>query len=439
MEIPAIEAPNHSAPSDAGQHEDAGNQHEEPNNPNIKPDAGEQDLTSPLIESVSPTNGSTAVETTTAIEFIFSEPIIQQSFQVAISPQVPLTTPSWSDRDTKATIHPTGALPFATTFTLTIRGTDLAGNSLQPLLLSFTTKSNQIDTTRPRLLTTTPSDGTKGVSTHTAIRLAFSEPMNKAKTERAFTITSPTTATSGTFSWDQTGQDMIFTPSTPFPSGTQITWTLAPTADDLSGNQLSAPTTQTFKTIQTGTVHIGIDFATTGSVGAPSYFLQTHYYNEVLVGKRLDNQNYRLFLGFKLDSLPATTTAIIQSQLIWKISTVAGSPFSKLGNLYLEPVDIGEELDLSFDTENPKTVADYNSPSLAGQLVIPPSSGPPLTLVSVTEWTASDWSNRTTRNNRTQYRLRFENTTHDNSIDALSSDSESSPGLAELIITYEFQ
>ncbi|RJS13152.1 hypothetical protein DRW03_36255 [Corallococcus sp. H22C18031201] len=439
MEIPKIEAPHQLLPSDAGYQDNEGNPQEEPSDPSSKTDGGEQDLTSPRIENTKPINASTAVEATTAIELTFSEPISQQTFRVAVSPQIPLATPLWSDHDTRVTFRPTHALPLATTFTITVQATDLAGNALPPFLLSFTTQSAPLETNRPKLLSATPSDGAKGAAISTAIRLTFSEPMNKSKTERAFEVSAPTTAGAGTISWNETDQVMIFTPAAPLPFGTPITWTLAATAEDLAGNQLAAPSTQTFQTIQSGTTHISIDFTTSGSIAAPSYFLQTHYYNEALVGKSFDNQSYRLFLGFKLNTLPATTTRITHSQLLWKLSTITGNPFSKLGNLYLEPVDIGEELALSFDGENPKTAIDYNTSSLSGQLIIPPTSIPPLISVPVTNWTAADWNNRTTRNSRTQYRLRFENEEYDNTIDALISDAESSPGLAELVVTYEYQ
>jgi hypothetical protein len=60
-------------------------------------------------------------------------------------------------------------------------------------------------------------------------------------------------------------------------------------------------------------------------------------------------------------------------------------------------------------------------------------------MFDVTSSVVRDWSDRAARNRRTQYRLRFaQMSDQDGQTDALISDSETHPKLAELYVAYEY-
>lgn len=97
------------------------------------------------------------------------------------------------------------------------------------------------DTTAPTVITGAPT-GT-GVAVATTISATFSEAMNKAATEAAFSI-SPYVA--GTFSW--VGNTTTFTPGANLDNSKTYTVTISTDAQDLAGNQMVSPYTWSFTT-----------------------------------------------------------------------------------------------------------------------------------------------------------------------------------------------
>ncbi|MDQ4145032.1 MAG: S8 family serine peptidase, partial [Actinomycetota bacterium] len=105
------------------------------------------------------------------------------------------------------------------------------------------------DTTAPAVTSVSPGDGATGVDSATWVNVAFSEEMDKASAESAFSLvrSSDGVTVPGTFSWS--GATMRFVPSTPLAQGTTYSATVATSATDLAANQLAAPKTWSFKTI----------------------------------------------------------------------------------------------------------------------------------------------------------------------------------------------
>ncbi len=97
------------------------------------------------------------------------------------------------------------------------------------------------DTTRPTITSVSPTGATVPITT--AISATFSEPMNEATTEAAFSITP---ALVGTSSW--VGNTMTYTPAANLASGTKYTVTIGTGAQDLAGNPMASAYSWSFTT-----------------------------------------------------------------------------------------------------------------------------------------------------------------------------------------------
>ncbi|MBN8227295.1 Ig-like domain-containing protein [Corallococcus macrosporus] len=424
VEIPPFEDPVPSTTTDAGTFQDA----------------GVADQQAPQLLTTAPASGSTRVPTDSAFLLTFSEPVQTASLQVSFSPPAALAAPIWEEGHTQVTIKPESSLAEDTTYTVTIQGVDLAGNSLGGVdSFSFTTTGTQPDTTPPSILSTTPTHGSIGIERKPTVKVTFSEPMDKASTEAAISFTTPSGFTPGEFSWNATSTEVSFSSNSEFAHGVSVAWRVANTARDTAGNTLSTDTSKNFRTIRLNTAIINFDPGTSGSLSAPSYFRQTNFYNNAWVGDDSGANIDRLFFGFQLDVLPEDLTRVISSRLKWPVSMIIGDPFSKFGALLLEPVDVGDIIELSFGDSNPATKADYNAVALAPAAVVSLSDKPLRGDFDVTAWTIQDWGNRNLRNKRTQYRLRFEAPNNADQVkDQVYSDSYDNPVLATLWVTYEY-
>lgn len=418
---------------DAGQSSDAGSG---------LPDAGPVDTVRPALLNSSPLDGSTEVSPNAQVILTFSESMNPDSVHVGVQPSVALGTPMWSQAGAVLTLQPTTALTQNTTYTVTLDGEDVAGNVLTGARsFSFATSGPAPDTTAPTVLSASPGQASIGNARSSFVEIIFSEPMNKASVQAAFAITAPAGFNGGSFSWNEAGTVMTFTPPSQFAYGTDVSWQLSVAAKDVAGNALAETVTRGFRVIRQGTLTVSFDPSTSGSVGAPSYFRQSDTYISAYLGDTYGNDTYRLFLGFKLSGLPEETTKISQATLKWWVTTVVGDPLGKFGQLLLEPVNVGERLDTApvESPPSPDLIADYQaSPLAAGVRVLPADIGSPGSF-DVTDSVARDWSARASRNRRTQYRLRFtQNSDSDSKTDALVSDAETHPTLAELNVVYEY-
>ena len=110
-----------------------------------------------------------------------------------------------------------------------------------------------VDATAPTVTALSPPDGTTGVSVSTQVRVSFSESMDAASAEQAFSLTRVDTGSpvAGSFAWS--GNDLVFTPSSALAGGVVYRIQVAATAKDASdpGNPLGGASTGTFTTADT--------------------------------------------------------------------------------------------------------------------------------------------------------------------------------------------
>ncbi|HVP17995.1 MAG TPA: Ig-like domain-containing protein, partial [Spirochaetia bacterium] len=107
------------------------------------------------------------------------------------------------------------------------------GNSLaKDFRFAFTTKNESV---RPAMLSTEPSDGSAVTVPLSPIVVRFSEPIDPASFIAAFSV-SPDPG--GSLSFDPTGSQATFTPTSPWVPGTEYDVVVSNSVKDLSGNTL---------------------------------------------------------------------------------------------------------------------------------------------------------------------------------------------------------
>lgn len=205
--------------------------------------AAAADTTAPTLVSSLPENNAANVTATTGVAFTFSEAMEQGSVSVVIEPAVELGEPSWNAAGTQLTFP--SAAPFAasTAYGLQVTGADLAGNALMADAIVFATAAPP-DTTAPTA-SSAPAHQATNVPTNAALSLSFSEPMDQASVDTAFSI-SPFVP--GTALWDASGTLRSYQPSAPLAAGTAYTVTLSTVAKDLAGNPLAQSFSASFTT-----------------------------------------------------------------------------------------------------------------------------------------------------------------------------------------------
>ncbi len=208
------------------------------------------DRTKPVAQLTVP-SPTTNVDTATAIEITFSEAmdpatvVFGGSLTIVGSGSVPAVTgtPVWSSGDAKWTLQPDSPLETDTTYTVTLTAsvTDVAGNTMDQAMFTFSTT----DTVAPTVITTDPADGTDPAPvTLSAVTVTFSEKVTQVS-ETTFTVekSSDGTPVIGTVSLSTDGLTASFKPAAPFEDNTAYTVTLnpdgvSPVLADLAGNPL---------------------------------------------------------------------------------------------------------------------------------------------------------------------------------------------------------
>ena len=105
---------------------------------------------------------------------------------------------------------------------------------LPALLVLAAFACKPVDNTSPAVVSTHPANGATGVATNTQIRVAFSEAMDAASVQAAFSL-APVTA--GRFDWASDSM-MYWKPDTELARQTSYTYVIDKTATDVAGNQL---------------------------------------------------------------------------------------------------------------------------------------------------------------------------------------------------------
>jgi hypothetical protein len=367
--------------------------------------ANSADSVAPSIIATTPIGSATGVSLNTALSLTFSEEMDKATVDaaVSISPNASGIV-TWDSTNTLRTLQAKG-LAANTQYTLTVGvgAKDLAGNPLAaPFSVVFTTGAAR-DTTPPQIAGYTPLLGSSGNARNVNITITFSEPMDKAATQAAFSITAPVGMTSGIYTWSADGKTMTFNPSSNFPYAVVAAWRLTTGAMDLAGNAIAAQVTRSFNVIKQGTLVVNSVGASDGI--ARSDGLVSLNYASIHAGET-DGAAIRAFVTFNLSALPATTERITMAAVYLYQMQLHGDPAAMLGGApKLERVNFGETLDAS----------DFNVARFTGY-----NDSVDLTIGAAGAWRGNgalalgvwdDFKNRAARGNLSQYRVRLPNLT----------------------------
>ncbi len=203
----------------------------------------------PYVVSTVPSNNATNINPANNIVITFSKPMNKTATEAAFSINVvsPTSTITWNSNSTEMSYYPTSSpLEYNSSYTFTISkdAKDLSGNELEnEVSVNFSTTN---DTQSPTVVSTTPTNGSNNVNPANNVAVKFSEKMNKADTESAFSINSASAI--GSFVWNSGSTEVQFYPTTPFAVSTSYTITIGTGAKDLVGNPLESEVTIQFTT-----------------------------------------------------------------------------------------------------------------------------------------------------------------------------------------------
>ncbi|MBI3395336.1 MAG: Ig-like domain-containing protein [Spirochaetia bacterium] len=119
------------------------------------------------------------------------------------------------------------------------------------LLWTIECRQDQMDTLllpgggrAPKILATYPTNGLSGLRADEGLWVLFDMPMDRAKTESAFHVSSGTSSPEGVFGWD--GQKMIFAPRAPLSGTEEFSMVIARGAESQAGLDLQEQTVVRF-------------------------------------------------------------------------------------------------------------------------------------------------------------------------------------------------
>lgn len=376
--------------------------------------------TVPQVTDVTPMNGAVDVITNPNLTVTFNKRMTWASVSNALSltPDAGISNCAQQLNYTQFRCS-TGALARGTTYTLRV-GTgatsfDDGGLTLPtPFTSTFTTVAP--DTTRPTVVSFTPTVGEQGQQRTPEVRVTFSEAMDCASVRAAFSFVSPARTLSSLGSCSGSQTSFVFQPSSAYAHGDTVTWQLGTGATDVAGNALAAATNGSFRVARVATQTLQVVAALEGTV-TDAGVIDTSG-TSLRVGTLAGNLEQRAFLTFDLAQLPAGTVGIHEATLNITQTGTTGQPFQKFSNVGAYGLDYGSSLDAtdywtSHDTHLdyivipvppfiiPMPMPDYTSVSAAA------SALPVTRTVDVSQQTSRQWGERTQRGSRMQLRLTF--------------------------------
>jgi len=204
------------------------------------------------------------------------------------------------------------------------------------------------DTTPPKVLSTSPTDGARGVLKGVQLLVRFSEPMDHPCTETAYNSGDEGLKPDQvTFSWDD-DQTLRITPNDYLAYSNDdndkvYTFTIRETACDLAGNTMSAPSVTRFYVLRrlAGVLQSEpdldgyvFDFGRVDTAG-----------RDLGAGDGPNGEIARAFFSFNLSELNPDPVEVVSARLLFKVSIITGHPASDLGPLLVEHVYYGGSLD----------------------------------------------------------------------------------------------
>ncbi len=194
-----------------------------------------KDTTQPALVSFTPLDAAINVLYNTAIVLNFSKAMNQTSVQNSFQSQ-PAIVCNWTwTTPSSASCQPVERFNEFTQYqiTLGISATDLVGNPMQTAYgFSFS-----VGKAPPKIISVTPANNARNVATNTPIVITFSGVVVRETAEAALQVKVGTTVKTGNFTWNSecvlvSGtfyvgcKQMTFTPSSPYPTSSDVTWSV---------------------------------------------------------------------------------------------------------------------------------------------------------------------------------------------------------------------
>lgn len=130
-----------------------------------------------------------------------------------------------------------------------------------------------LDFSQPRVARVSPSNFATGIAADSPVVVEFSKRMDTAKTNTAFTLSSPSGRSSGAFSWDSGGRVMVFRPFSGLSDSSMYTIMVSTSAEDAEGNDLAEEHVSVFYVNRDIVPPSVVSFApANGSIGIPPHF-----------------------------------------------------------------------------------------------------------------------------------------------------------------------
>ena len=322
--------------------------------------------------------------------------------------------PTSADASSDLTINVTNAATPGS-YTLTVTGTADGKTRTAVFSLNVTALA---DTTKPKILSVSPSNNKSGVVNNTNIVIKFSEPMNKASGQAAYqSSTSGIKPSEVSFNWNAAGTILTINPNSNLkyravngsglqPAPFQYTYNITNTATDLAGNSLSNPQTVKFRTLRrvTHTLFSTVDGGLRadgpplpGSVCAGN----TKAFMCVGDSSSAANAQYKAFVGFSIAALPSSLTKIEKATFSAYQKFIKGTPYTTLKDgtksLQIQHVYFNSTL----------TFADFNTPVLHNEGNLSTSTTVGYKSNDVTTSLKDDYAKKASRGSRSQFMLSF--------------------------------
>jgi hypothetical protein len=257
----------------------------------------------------------------------------------------------------------------------------------------------------PYIVSITPADEEIGVQGNANVVVTFSEPMDKADAQFAFSMSH---GGPGVFSWNGDDTVMTFNPGSNIDYGTVVTVTIDDSAADKDGLGMDDDFESEFRILRQKTETVYSQGTNDGFVWAPGVLLLLGTPRADTDGLMEVSTWQRGFLSFDLSGLPEDIAEIQTAQLsVFQSNHDAGAYGGQTGSLLLESVVYGS-LDMGDFSSAALTFCNgfclFPAPT---SKVLSSSSADGVKTADVVGPVRSDWAHRDDRGDLSQFRLRF--------------------------------
>jgi hypothetical protein len=272
----------------------------------------------------------------------------------------------------------------------------------------------------PTVIASTPSNNSKGVLADAVIQITFSEPMNTTATQNAYQSSSDGIKPAQVqFDWNSASTVLTITPNglLALATGTDpaavvandFAFQMSSTAISQKGVAL-APFSSSFTTQRRITQNLPVLSALTGDVRSDQAVNQcANGFPCAGDSGAVANAQFKGFISFNIANLPTDIQEFETANLNLGQTAVGGAPYSGFGSLVVNHVNFAT---LNFALA-------FHATSLQALGTLSNDANLEVKTLGVLTALKDDYSKRSTRGNRTQYRLAFVNATDsDNALDA---------------------